>query len=77
MSSVDKIMIPVTIVITFIAIIPFIAPGGLFENFTITTTQDTIQQPTPSQKNDSVYFQVLSLTNIMLLGVIFIHKKDN
>ena len=57
MSSVDRIMIPVTIIITFIAIIPFIAPVGLFENFTITTTQDVTQQPTPSQKNDNVYFQ--------------------
>ena len=25
----------------------------------------------------STYFQVLSLVNILLLGVIFIHKKDN
>ncbi len=27
--------------------------------------------------HDSTYFQVLSLVNILLLGVIFIHKKDN
>ena len=27
--------------------------------------------------HDSTYFQILSLVNILLLGVIFIHKKDN
>ena len=26
---------------------------------------------------NSTYFQVLALVNILLLGVIFIHKKDN
>jgi hypothetical protein len=27
--------------------------------------------------HDSTYYQVLALVNILLLGVIFIHKKDN
>ena len=26
--------------------------------------------------HDSMYFQILALVNILLLGVIFIHKKD-
>ncbi len=27
--------------------------------------------------HEDMYFQILALINIMLLGVIFIHKKDN
>lgn len=27
--------------------------------------------------HDSTYFQVLALVNILLLGMIFMHKKDN
>tara|TARA_B100000029_G_scaffold30063_1_gene28828 strand:- start:341 stop:586 length:246 start_codon:yes stop_codon:yes gene_type:complete len=58
MSSVDKYMIPVTIVITFLAVIPFVAPGGLFD---ITIDEEKPMKPkiSPSQINDSNYFKGL------------------
>ncbi len=55
--SVDRVMIPITIVITFVAIIPFLI--GDYPVQSIWQEDDTSYVPTESQNNDELYFEQL------------------